>query len=471
MAPPTVTLPAPPNGDYGLYVIKQTGTISSGGGGGGGNGVPDNWGLFCYPNPGGSSTTSNQGGSGQGPSSTATANLRFYTHGGTLGGVTVPGTGLKYSCFNAWQNVGGDITSFSNGWKNEGGAFAPTTGMIPLQAIASMGPFTPSGTSWSSITSGASDSYIRGLVDAWASAGYKKVIYRIDWEWQIGTGYGGTYQLDSASKASQVVPVWQHMYTIIKDQASKHSGFEALVGWNPTQINYMNFPCSNAYPGDGYCDVIQTDMYFSGGQFDNSGWDGYSSLTPGSVAQLNGGSPGTIYSSQKALYQNPNIKDMLYHWADFPGATQYATNGRSAVSGSGDKFGTESAWGVMDLIHFGKLHNKPIGVCEGGQWSTKSDSQENLASTGAPTYNVGTGCYAWPGIPDIWMIQYWKSRIAYAQSIGVNFLHFNFFSIAPNNPFYINDSTSGQFKVVPDVVQSINNAFAGTGVALNGYTI
>lgn len=456
MAPPSVLL-TPPNSDYLLAVIKQTGVNpNSGGGGGGGTGIPDNWGMWWYPD---NSGTNQQAGAG--PNMNAQQAFTFWRDGGTLAtGLTSPGTGLyqsvKTQSFSIATDSSGNIT-YDQGtanpfaWASAGGVLAPTSGMIPLQGIVSGGPLALGKWSDASVAAGNNDALLQSWVNSWAQNGYKQVWFRVDWEFQMGT----TYQL-SASGISTRISAWQRMYNVMHT-AAQQAGITIRLCWNPSCINFTNYPTSSAYPGDSACDVVTVDLYSTGGMLDNSSWRGYSQLTPGSTAQLSGGSPGTAYSSQLALFQSQDIGDAIWHFSDFPAGNASSPNFRSAVGPGGDSFGNESCWGMMDAIHFAALHKKPLGICECGYWSQGN----NATTSGSPTWNVGTQTNAHRS--DIWYAPYLKSRIAYAQSLGVQVLFISWFFVDPNVPlrFKNGDWDTG-------TVQNIRDTFGGTGVRLAG---
>lgn len=471
----TVTI-TPPNGDYQLCVIQQTGTNSGGGGGTGGSGIPTYWGLGMYPNPGtGQTQAQDTGGAGSVflPYGTATENFRFFQVGGTSGTIpgTWPGTGLIVNSLDHWADASGAIYVYS--WPGDGGPFASGSGLIPCVGLRS------STTAYTNqnIINGTVDNTIKGWVDQIWNAGYTKAFFRLDWEFEAGTSVPL-----SQSGIPTRLQAWYRMYSVLHSQAATHSGMQIWVGWNPdTGLAFTNYPLSTAYPvsaGNGYpanfFDVIMGDCYSGFAPADLSGWNGYSALTPGSAAQLGGGSPGTMYSTQKALMDSANYKDAFYHRFDFPAGTQYTSVGNgSAVNASGANYGTESTWGLMDMIYFAKQMGKPIAFPETGYWTDNGNNGVAGTSAGVIHWAANPVQYANPGKPDTLWAGYLKSRIAFAQSLGVQCLlvSWNFYNNSGNgnDPYIIKDS-SGNYINDGRTIQDIAANFGGTGVPLNGWS-
>lgn len=214
-------------------------------------------------------------------------------------------------------------------------------------------------------------------------------------------------------------------------------------------------------------------MYCGMGNLDFSGWGGYSSLPVGGTQQLNGGSPGTQYATNQALFASADIKDAFWHFFDFPGGSKNNVRGSAATSANGATFGNEGSWGFMDVIHFAQQNNKPIGLPEAGWWVNSVTANANKANAnngGAkPTWNCGPMSCDAPSFPDTSIYpDYLTSRIAYAQSLGVTIHHVSLNMYDPNNPwrFVSGNTLTNDGRTV----QHFNDVFGGTGTPLIGYT-
>ena len=127
-------------------------------------------------------------------------------------------------------------------------------GLIPIISM----PMTISGDNadadFKAIASGAWDSTITGIINAWAAAGYKTLYLRPGWEMN---GNWMPWSVTSAN-AADFVAAFQHI------AALAHSSTTASVQvvWSPNEGNYdPGVPVSSYYPGNNSVDIIAIDTY------------------------------------------------------------------------------------------------------------------------------------------------------------------------------------------------------------------
>jgi hypothetical protein len=439
--PPTPTPPAPP------------GATSP---------FPRLWGAYGYPNPGPygggpCDQGASQSAGGQNiPFGSATSNLAFFARGGTANGKPWPGMGINISSHNCWSDfAGGDISFWQQGWASEGGPFARSSGLVPVQGVIT----NTRGGSMNAVTilTGAYDALIRGWVNGWT--GVKELIIRPDWEWQINNT---PTRLTDISQCPAQIKAWRYIYPIMHDEAAK-CGIKLTICWNPVTLPWTFFPCSAAYPGDDACDAIALDLYACFGSLDNSPWSGFSKLVCGSADHLSGWQPGQMAANQMALAQSADAESAMWHMYDFPAGVASSPRGGSCIQANGAaKFGSEVGWGMIETIMFAKQHGKPVMFPEIGYCVDLNTP----TTSGNPTWNVGLASC---GIPDMNFARYLASRFAWAASLGVPIITANFNCYAPYNPYLCKGGSFGAGAAVGDCVQSISDAFAGTGTPMSGY--
>ncbi|MBV8590910.1 MAG: hypothetical protein JO212_12800 [Acetobacteraceae bacterium] len=228
-----------------------------------------------------------------------------------------------------------------------GDAFiGPGSGTTPVIGV-SMAPansdWTKNDTFFQGIISGQYDSVYKGIVDAWANAGYKTVQFRPGYEfngnfmpWGIGNSAGNAQ--GGANAPNDFVSAFKHIADLIHQEGAA-DGITAQVVWNPN-ISSWSQPdgrsTADFYPGNQYVDIISADSYNGLAPFDDTDW-----ATGGKT-------------------QDPNLatwaaKDAnRAHYWSYPDANQY------------NPTGTGNAWSLLDTIALAKANGKPVSLSETG---------------------------------------------------------------------------------------------------------
>ena len=184
---------------------------------------------------------------------------------------------------------------------------------------------------------GTYDSAYKGIVDAWASGGYKTVDFRPGYE------FNGSFMVWSPNNskdpaANQLfVQAFRHIADLLHTEGTAQ-GIDAVVHWNPTAINYTNYAVTSLYPGDAFVDVIGVDQYSTLYPLDLTDW-----RTSNHVQMAN-----------KAAWAA--VPENRAHYFLYPNATQYLPT--PALDSKG--------WSLAQAITFADLHDKPIAVDETG---------------------------------------------------------------------------------------------------------
>jgi hypothetical protein len=388
-------------------------------------------------------------------------------------------------------------------------------GLIPCISVGNTPfnrPLNGNNADMTAITSGSQDAFYQGILTPWI--GWPTKIYlRIGYEWNLGTTQ---YGIDYAGTMLPLwIPMYQHIYTVLKNYATAN-GITLVQIWNPSQANNSNmgYDFRAAYPGNAFVDAIGLDTYeavectdtsavytnpvphsigamhlsdlgamVSGGTQYTS--PGYASLAPGSATMLAGGTTwvadtqGLLNIFTGTSSTGASAADLLYHYADWPDASQYhgpTGSSMQAAGGPTSTVGSATSVGMIDMIHWtqyvntanvgqggvvgatGAASRTDIEFCfpEFGNWvagffvsatgTYVADQSNNdwtnavtLGATGvldgiyiqsyqAPYTAVNTAAEPhgtnWPG--------YMQSRIAYAQSLGINVSMAIWFVAAPN---------------------------------------
>ncbi|MBV8093625.1 MAG: hypothetical protein JOY71_21550 [Acetobacteraceae bacterium] len=222
----------------------------------------------------------------------------------------------------------------------------PGSGTTPLIAV----PMAPANADWTQndsffkrIISGQYDSQYKGIVDAWASAGYKTVQFRPGWEfngnympWGIGNNTGNAQGGPNAP--ADYVAAFQHIANLIHQQGSA-DGIDAQVVWNPNGQSWSMPNGQNTadfYPGNQYVDIISLDEYNGLAPFDYTDW-------------ASGGK--TQDSNIQSWGANPANRQ---HFWSYPDANQYNPSG------------TGQGWSLLDTIALAQANGKPISLSETG---------------------------------------------------------------------------------------------------------
>ena len=184
---------------------------------------------------------------------------------------------------------------------------------------------------------GTYDSAYKGIVDAWADGGYKTVDFRPGYE------MNGTFQIWSPNNskdpaANQLfVQAFQHIADLLHSEGDAR-GIDAVVHWNPTAINYTNYPVTTLYPGDAYVDVIGVDEYSTMYPLDLTDW-----RTANHVQMAN-------------VTEWAAVPENRAHYFLYPNATQYLPTPTL----------TSKGWSLAQAITLAELHDKPIAIDETG---------------------------------------------------------------------------------------------------------
>ena len=212
---------------------------------------------------------------------------------------------------------------------------------LPMISVAGGAP-TPD-QQFQAFASGQYDYAVQGVLQAWSGAGFKKLIFRVGWEMNIG---GDTYAGDDSQSQADWVSAFKHIYTVLH-QAADAAGVSVQVVWNPGVTNYSNaLATQNMYPGDASVDIIGADMY--GGMFP---------FSDGSGTQYHDWVTGGEDDSLSAFIAKAGNR--VHYW-NFPAATEWSNDGSNGHSQN-----------LTSLMEFAVAHNKPFALPEVGAGSSE----------------------------------------------------------------------------------------------------
>jgi hypothetical protein len=221
------------------------------------------------------------------------------------------------------------------------------------------------------IINGTYDSAYKGVVDAWANAGFKTFNLRLGYEMN-GT-FMPWFMGSDASTQADWVKAFQHLSTLMRDQA-KTDGVTAKIEWNPNNQAWNNQSVVNAYPGDAYVDIVSLDTY--------------SPVYPGGL--YNWAKNDGSYNANATEWAADPVNRA--HFWSYPDADEW------------NPTGTGSGFGMENAIAFAKAHGKALAISE----------------TGAGNNGTTTGPVDDPAFPK-WL----ASELDKAQSQGVKIDHVN----------------------------------------------
>ncbi len=217
--------------------------------------------------------------------------------------------------------------------------------MIPVVGFptASIAGGSPSpDQQFQAFASGQYDSAITGVVQSWAGAGFKQLIFRVGWEMNIN---GVTYAGDDPQSQADWVSAFKHIYTVLH-QAARNAGVSMQVVWNPGVTNYSNaLATQNLYPGNGFVDIIGADIYGGMYPFSDGSGSQYHDWVTG----------GEDYSLGAFIAEAGNRS----HYWNYPAATKWSLDGSNGHSQS-----------LRSLIAFAKARGKPFALPEVGAGSS-----------------------------------------------------------------------------------------------------
>ncbi len=215
----------------------------------------------------------------------------------------------------------------------------PGSGTIPVVGV----PMSDGSGQWGTvdnyyqqIISGALDADYKGIVDAWATNGYKTVQFRPGYEFD-GTFMGWSpYSDNTAQTNADFVKAFQHVADLVHSEG-KADGITAQVVWNPAAMNWTQGDVTQLYPGDQYVDIISLDEY-------SNIWTGdFTNWSKGANAQID---PATWAADPV---------DRAHFWQYMNGTQSNPTPGLGSAGFS-----------FQNFIDFAKQHNKPISLSETG---------------------------------------------------------------------------------------------------------
>jgi type II secretory pathway pseudopilin PulG len=216
-----------------------------------------------------------------------------------------------------------------------GTSITPVIG-IPMSDSAHWEGNSPGSTNddfFQSIVAGTYDADYQGVVDAWVNAGFKTLYLRLGYE--MDGSFMPWFMGSTASEQSDWVAAFQHLSTLMRGEAQR-LGATAYAVWNPADINWTALNVMDAYPGDGFVDVISCDSYSPVYPLDLYNW------------QANDG------SSTKTLKRWWKIADDRRHFWSYPNATQWNPQG------------TGYGWSMASTIALALAHQKPLAISESG---------------------------------------------------------------------------------------------------------
>ncbi|MGI4793183.1 MAG: carbohydrate-binding domain-containing protein, partial [Janthinobacterium lividum] len=228
-------------------------------------------------------------------------------------------------------------------WAQTGAAYVgPTSGTIPVIGVplaSSAGGWSNVDTFYQQIIAGNYDSAYAGIVDAWASHGYKTMDLRLGYEFNGNFMPWAPGNSSSPTANADFVKAWQHVADVLHAEGVKQ-GVTVNTVWNPADINYTSANVMSLYPGDKYVDIIGTDSYSPEYNLDSTNWQASNS---GAIVSTS----GTASAAQQAI-------NNAHYWT-YSNASQYNPVGQ-----------TGTGWSMQQAIELAKETGKPLGIAETG---------------------------------------------------------------------------------------------------------
>ena len=221
------------------------------------------------------------------------------------------------------------------------------------------------------IINGTYDSAYKGVVDAWANAGFKSMDLRLGYEMN-GT-FMPWFMGNDAGTQADWTKAFQHLSTLMRAEA-KAVGATVKIEWNPNSQGWSNQPVTNAYPGDEYVDIVSLDTY--------------SPVWPNGL--YNWAKNDGSYCANATEWAADPVNRM--HFWSYPDANEW------------NPTGTGAGFGMENAIAFAKAHGKALSISE----------------TGAGNNGTTTGPVDDPAFPE-WLAK----ELDKAQSQGVKIEHVN----------------------------------------------
>ncbi len=176
------------------------------------------------------------------------------------------------------------------------------------------------------IIAGQHDQAYRDVVAAWRDQGFPELRFRISYE------FDGGFMPDNFGNDLATLALWRQAFAHVADVMHGVPGVKVLIVWNPADIAWTSNSVADAYPGDGYVDVIASDIY--------------SALYPLGLHDWSGGPDAPDMTAWMQSTVNRT------HFWDHPGATPGSTDG--------------SGWGLVQGLDFALAHHKPFALGETG---------------------------------------------------------------------------------------------------------
>ena len=184
------------------------------------------------------------------------------------------------------------------------------------------------------IINGTYDADYKGVVDSWASQGFKTMTLRLGYE--MNCSFMPWYAGDDAGTQADWTKAFQHLSTLMRGEASA-DGATAKIEWNPNLQGWNNQSMSSIYPGDSYVDIVSVDSY--------------SPLYPAGFYNWDK-NDGSSYNANAAEWAADPVNRA--HFWSYPDANQW------------NPTGTGSGFGMEDAIAFAKAHGKALAISEAG---------------------------------------------------------------------------------------------------------
>lgn len=397
--------------------------------------------------------------------------------------------GVTTAWFPCWENFSGSWTLNSinsNLGPNIANAASPT--YAPDIGPASganlvVGSWTTSASDGSyspaSICAGQQDTYFQQYIDIFANNGYTTtngytgtIFLRINWEMNYPATTPGNYNSSQTGISGWIQPegqawawgndgvpgtsnygtgmigAWRHMVGVLRAEAAAKNVPIAIV-WNPTILNgsagsgqIWGSP-DHMYPGDDVVDVHGADIYSNGlyplSWDDHPGYINQPPFTTGSPRQASGVNSPNPWGNHTGDYSNSA------YYFDFTDDNGFNSDGLSAWG-----------WGLYKAFTFALVQGpyanatnpdgsprvkKPFCFPESGGLGAQGGGNGPWAITNAVGYPVCDDPFFYP---------YMKSRIAWFQQQGGDFL----FTIIWTGP---NDTTAG-----PNMAASFGTTWPAT---------
>lgn len=228
-------------------------------------------------------------------------------------------------------------------WAQSGDAYVgPNSGVLPVYGMhlaSNASGFASCDTFFQAIVAGQYDSIYAGIVDAWATNGYKAVDFRLGYE------FDGAFMPDDPDNSSATtamadfIAAFRHVVGVLRAEAAA-KGMTIRIHWNPATINWCKTDPHSAYPGDDVVDVISVDVYSPTYPTSLENWN--ADLSAAGTLAPDAATWAASTNNRRHFWQRENSNQ----WNQQP------------TSGAG--------WSMDEAIAMAKAHGKPLSICECG---------------------------------------------------------------------------------------------------------